>query len=592
MSLSVALNAAVSSLNTIEQQMAVASNNIANAATSGYTEETVSTAATTSGGIGTGISATAITSTVNKYLLRDILSANTATSAASTTNDYYSSLETALGGLDSGTTTSTSTSTDSDLATLLDSLETGLSSLASTPDSASLKSEVVNEFDDVASSLRTASASVQSERSQADNEISTTVSGANTDLTKIQSLNTAIQLAKSRNESTATLEDERNSALQSLSGDIDITSFTDGTGNVQIYTSSGTALLDSTNNAHTLSHTAVSSISADTTYSSGEINGIYVGDTDITDTINSGTLKSLIDQRDTVLPAVQSELDTLASTLTTTVNAISNLGTANPPPNTLTGTTDVSSSDAVTVASGTTIRVVLTDSSGDTTATDDIDIDGATTVADIASDLETLSGVSATVTNGTLVLSNSGDSSGGIAISTLSGTVGSTDLSSYFGLNDILVNGSSASTIAVNSTLLSTPSDLPTSSLESTQTVGDAAAGASSSTIATDLETALTTAQTFSASGSLGASSSTLTGYAASILTDVASKAADASTTAASTSTTLSTLLSDFSSQSGVNTDDETAKLQTYENAYAASAEVISAVKSMFSALLTAVQST
>jgi flagellar hook-associated protein 1 FlgK len=332
-------------------------------------------------------------------------------------------------------------------------------------------------------------------------------------------------------------------------------------------------------------------MSSGTTYPSGGITGIYVGGTDITSTIKSGTLKSLIDQRDTVLPAVQSELDSLAGALATTVNGISNQGTADPPPNSLTGTTGVASSDAVTVASGTTIRVVLTDAGGDTTATKDIDISGATTVADIAADLETQAGVSATVTDGKLVLSNSGDSTGGIAISTLSGSVGGTDLSSYFGLNDILTGGSSASTIAVNAALLANPSDLPTSSLEATQTVGSAAAGASSSTIATELETALTTSQSFSAAGALGSSTSTLAAYAASIVTDVASKSATASATATTASTTLSTLQSDFSSESGVNTDDETAKLQAYENAYAAAAEVISAVKTMFNALMTAVQS-
>jgi len=592
MSLSVALNSALSSLLTIEQQMAVASNNIANASTSGYTEESVSTEATTSAGVGTGVTATAITSTVNQYLLRGILGATTASSAAATSNDYYSQLETALGGLSSGTTTATESSTDSDLATLLDSLETGLSSLASTPDSTSLQSTVVGELDDVASSLRTTSASIQSQRSDADSEIASTVTDVNTDLNKIQSLNTAIQQAKSSGESTANLEDERNTALQSLSGDIDITSFTDGNGNVQVYTGSGTALLDSTNTVHSLSHSAASSMSSATTYPSGGITGIYVDGTDITTTIQSGTLKALIDQRDTVLPAVQSELDELAGTLSTTVNAITNQGTADPPPNSLTGTTDVASGDAVTVGAGTTIRVVLTDASGNTTATSDIDISGAATVADIAADLETQAGVSATVTNGQLVLSNSASSTGGIAISTLSGSVGGTDLSSYFGLNDVLTGGSSASTIAVNPALLATPSDLPSSSLESTQTVGEAAAGASDSTIATDLETALTASQSFSAAGDLGASTSTLGDYAASIISDVASKSATASATATATSTTLSTLQSDFSSESGVNTDDETAKLQTYETAYAAASEIISAVKTMFDALMTAVQST
>jgi flagellar hook-associated protein 1 len=592
MSLTGAINSAVSSLLALERQMAVATNNIANAGTSGYTEESVTTEATSSGGVGTGVSTTAITNTVSQYLLRDILSAITKGSAAATTNDYYTSLEAALGGVEGGSTSSSVTSSDSDLATLLDSLETGLSSLAATPDSTSLKSDVVGEIDDVASSLRSTSAAVQSERGEADQDIASTVDDVNTQLDTIKSLNTQIQQETASGQSTANLEDERNTALQNLAGDMDISSFTDGNGNVQVYTSSGTSLLDSTNEVHSLSYSASSSMSASMTYPSGGIGGIDVGGTDITTQIKSGKIAALVSQRDTVLPAVQSELDTLASTLSETINAISNQGTADPPPNSLTGTTSVAADDAVNVASGTTIRVVLTDADGNTTATQDIDISGAATVQDIANDLENQAGVSASVVNGKLVLSNSADSTGGIAISTLSGSVGGTDLSSYFGLNDVVTGGSSAATIAVNPAMLSNPSDFPSSSLEATQTVGSVAAGASSATISTEMEDALTASQSFGASGSLGASSSSLAAYAASIITDVASKTAAASSNATATLTTLSTLQSDFSSESGVNTDDETAKLQVYQNAYAASAQVISAAKNMFDALMTAVQST
>jgi flagellar hook-associated protein 1 FlgK len=241
------------------------------------------------------------------------------------------------------------------------------------------------------------------------------------------------------------------------------------------------------------------------------------------------------------------------------------------------------------VASGTTLQIVLTDSNGDTTSSTDLDISGATSVSNLLADLNSISGVSATISNGHLEITNS--SGGGIAVATESGTVGGTDLSSYFGLNDLVTGGSSAATIAVNPALLASSDLLPSGTLETPQTVGSAAVGASDATIATKLEAALTSNQSFAAAGALGGQSTSFTDYAAAIVSDVASKYSSATDSATTTSTALSTLTSQFDAQSGVNTDNETAKLQSLENAYAASAQVITAVKSMFTALLTAVQS-
>jgi flagellar hook-associated protein 1 FlgK len=379
-------------------------------------------------------------------------------------------------------------------------------------------------------------------------------------------------------------------ALNSLSKDLGVSYFIDGSGKMQVYTASGQSLLDSTNTVHTLSHTSAASVSSSTVYSStgtSGFDGITVSGTDITDQITSGKIGALIDQRDTVWPDVQSELDNLASTLATTINSISNLGSADPPPNSLTGSTTVATGDAVTVASGTTIRVAITDSAGDVTSTQDVDISGATTVGDIATDLAS-AGLTATVTNGHLVIS--APTGSGVALSTLSGSVGGTNLSQYFGLNDLVSNGSSAMTIAVRSDIAADPSLIPTGEMSSTLTVGSAAIGASSAAIINELADSLTNSQSFSAAGALGATSSSLSGYAASIISDIATKSSNASTAKTTTASTLTTLQTSFSDQSGVNTDDETANLTALQNAYAASAQVITAVKAMFSSLMTAVQ--
>ncbi len=585
MSLNIALSSAAGSLLTIEKQLSVASTNISNASTVGYTAKSVTLATQMTGNVAQGVTSKGITSKVDQYLQRDLITAQSAASQASATSSGLSSLQSLLG-------TVSSSSSGDDLASVLTSLGTAISTLADAADSTSQKNQVVAQLDQTASQLRETSASVQQQRTNADQQIAETVSDANTQLSSIADLNKQIRVAQASGQSTADLEDQRRTALQSLSEDIGVTSFVDGNGNMQVYSSGGTALIDSTGTVHTLSHTASSGLSASTTYTGGGISGIMLNGTDITNQISSGKLKAEIDLRDTTLPAVQSELDNLASGLATTFNSITNQGSANPPPNSLTGTLSISSASAVSVASGTTVRIALTDANGDVTSSSDVDLSGAASVSDILTKLNAVSGVSASLDgSGNLVIANSDNASGGIAVQTTSGSVGGTDLSSYFGLNDVLTGGSSAATIAVRSSLSASPSLFPAGALSSTLTVGSAAVGASDATIASKLSSALSSGQSFAAAGNLSSTSSTLSDYAASIISGVATQAKSASAASTSASSTLSTLSTTFSNQSGVNVDQETANVSALQNAYAASAQVMSAVEEMFKSLLTAVQS-
>ncbi len=590
MSLSIALGSAVSSLMVVEQEMAVASANIANATTTDYTEKTVDVAATEVAGTGTGITALDVSNTVDKYLLSQIVAANSQSGAATITSDYYDSLQQLFGEV---STSSTSTS-GSDISSDLSTLSTDLTTLAASPDTSSDKTAVVEDLTQLADDLRSTSSGVQELRQQAEDQISTTVSDINTQLQTINTLNKSIVAGKAAGQSTADLEDQRTTALKSLSADMGVSYYVDGTGRMQIYSSSGQPMLvgDAVN---TVSHTESSDITASTTYSGGGIGGITICGKDVTNSLGSGKLAALVAQRDSVLPGVQSELDSLASTLSSAFNTISNQGSASPPPQTLTGSTSVSGSDAVTVASGTTVRVAVTDSSGDIVSVADVSLDGDSTVDDIVSSLNTA------FTSGSVAATASVDSSGhlviqatsssdGIAVSTTAGTVGGTDFSSYFGLNDVLVDGSSAATIRVKDSLTSSASTLPTGTLTGTA-AGDTAVASGSSTIVSKLAAALTTSQSFAASGALGATTSTLGSYASAIISDVSTRYTSASSTSTTKSSTLSSLEDSFSNESGVNTDSETAKLTDLQDMYQASAQVVSAVKTMFQTLITVMES-
>ncbi|QIG93608.1 MULTISPECIES: flagellar hook-associated protein FlgK [unclassified Bradyrhizobium] len=585
-SLDIARSIAFSGLSATQVQISVTSANISNADTKGYTEKTANQSASVTGGVGTGVTITGITSAVDKLLLKSLVGADSDLGAADTTNSFLTELQQLYGSTSSGDSSTTGTS----LANTLAAFESALSSLASTPSSASLQSNAVSALAAVTTQLQQTSSGIQTLRSNADQDIASSVTDINSDLQQISDLNKQIKQQAATGQSTADLEDQRNSALQDLASMMNVSYFTTSTGDLQVYTGSGQALVDST--AHPLSYTALPSVTASTTYSAGSssgFSGIIVNGVDITSQISSGKVSALITLRDQTLPAAQSQLDQLAQQLATSVNAVSNQGTSVPPPSSLTGTATVSSATPLS-ATGT-VRIAVADKSGNLASYKDLDLSSYATVGDLVTAINGISGLSASVdANGHLSISATG-SGNGVAINEMTSSVGSSGdgFSDYFGLND-LITGTGASDIAVRSDILNGTAALPTATLDasSTLTVGNSVLSPGSATVVNALSSTLTGSTNFAMAGGLGATTGSFTDYAAAIVANVASKATQASATYTAKQTAQSTYASSLSSQSGVNLDQESANLSSLQNKYAAASQIITTINAMFSALMTA----
>ena len=456
-----------------------------------------------------------------------------------------------------------------------------------------MQSNVVSALDDVASQLRETSSGIQKLRANADQDIASSIDDVNADLQQIADLNAEIKQTAAAGQSTADLEDQRNSALQDVASKMNISYYTASNGDLQIYTTSGQALVDST--AHTISYTAAANVTSSTTYSAGSSSGfsaITVNGVDITSQITGGKIGSLITLRDKTLPAAQSQLDQLAQQLASALNSVSNSASSVPPPTSLTGTTSVTSSTALS-ATGT-VRIAVTDQSGNLVSYGDLDLSTYATVGDLVTAINGILGLSASVdSDGHLSIKATG-SGNGVAINEMTSAVGSSSegFSEYFGLND-LVTGTSASDIAVNSSILSGSTELPLSTLDSSAslTVGSQVLSSGSATVVNDLYDTLTGSRSFASSGGLAATTGSFADYAASIVSYVASESSQASSTYTAKETAQSTYASSLSSQSGVNLDEESARLSTLQNKYTAASALIQAINTMYSALLTAVQS-
>ena len=506
-----ALSSAVSSLMLLQQQMNVASSNISNANTAGYTAESVTVAAQVTNGVGSGVQNLGIVSNVDKYLQAQVITANSQSTQASTYNTYYQSLQQVMGQIGQSDTGG------NDISSQLATVQAGLSSLAATPQNSSLGNGVISSLNDVTSTLRSSSQQIQTLRTQADQQISDTVNDVNTQLDAINSLNTQIATAQARGQSTAALDDQRTTALKSLSADVGIGYYANEQGELQVYTTGGQPLITG-NVVNHLSHDSVS-VSGTTTYPGGGINGIMVGGTDITTTIDTGKLASLVQQRDSELPAAQNTLDYLAQQVASGLNAVSNLGSASPPPSTLTSATPANylGSDTVTPSvadpaasppiADLTVRVALTDSSGQVQSYQDVNLSGAATVDDVVNDINTAFGSTVASLNGGALQLTSPIAGQGIAVSTLSGTLSGTDFSSFFHLNDVITGGSSAATISVNPSMLKNSSLLPLGKLNSTvpaPTVPFSGVGAGDGSTAQAMASAMLTNQTFTTGTATG----------------------------------------------------------------------------------------
>ncbi|MES0885266.1 flagellar hook-associated protein FlgK [Roseibium sp. SCP14] len=296
---------ATSSLSATQVQLSVASANIANADTDGYTAKSASVTSQSTLGYGSGVSVTGISSSVSKYLLEDLMNATTETAGATVTADYLGSLQQSFG------TTTGSDGDGSSLANTIAAFESSLTELAATPESASLASATVSALEDVTYQLNGMSAEVQQQIDRADEEIADGVDAANEAITTIAVLNEQIEAASARGDSTADLEDQLNVAIVSLSEQMEIATFKGGDGTVKVYTSSGQVLVD--NSVHLLS--------AETGADGKTI--VSVNGADITADLESGRLGALIELRDETLPAYQDMLDELATTFIDELNAVS-----------------------------------------------------------------------------------------------------------------------------------------------------------------------------------------------------------------------------------------------------------------------------
>ncbi|MBL8670900.1 MAG: flagellar hook-associated protein FlgK, partial [Alphaproteobacteria bacterium] len=335
-----ALHNALTGLQTSQRALGIISSNIANANTEGYTRKIPGLESLVLDGRGAGVQLAKIIRNVDEYMMRDRRNELSGLKANETLKDYYTQLQDLFG----------SPQSSDSIAHQMTSLNNAMQVLAINPQDTFAAKNIVNIAQETARQLNVAYERMQDLRSKADTEIGTRVDEINGLLQQIDTYNVQISRDVALSQDGGDLRDKRDVALNRLSELIDISYFERPEGDVAISTRAGRVLLDV--DAQTVTHATANLLSSGLQYDidtvpppglAGAIGGLFVGDVtnagnDVTSRVLGGEIKGLIDARDTVIPALQDQIDELARTLRDQINAAQNAATAYPPPSNLTGT--------------------------------------------------------------------------------------------------------------------------------------------------------------------------------------------------------------------------------------------------------------
>ncbi|MFO0388214.1 MAG: flagellar hook-associated protein FlgK [Alphaproteobacteria bacterium] len=344
MSLSIALNNALSGLRVNQKALQVLSNNIANANTAGYSRQVVSQSAVYLVGEGAGVSISDVSRKVDEYLARAVQLQNSTTSRATVLNDFNSRSQLLFGG--PGST--------NNLNSYLNSFFNSLQSLSLTPESSTQIANVVRGGKTFADQVVRIAQGLQDLRYEADKDIKSIVDNVNENLRQLHEINIAIANATTGGDNPVSLLDRRDALLRDMSQYVDIQTYVRANGAVNVFTSNGLSLLDE--NLRYLTYTPASSadpfiddtdLPAVLIYqqnSSGETFGTPVElvsggpSSQVTTSLLSGKLKGLLDLRDRQLPNMLKQLDTMAAGMRDQFNRVHNAGVPFPGKASFTGT--------------------------------------------------------------------------------------------------------------------------------------------------------------------------------------------------------------------------------------------------------------
>ncbi|MDR3509638.1 MAG: flagellar hook-associated protein FlgK [Caulobacteraceae bacterium] len=256
--------------------------------------------------------------------------------------------------------------------------------------------------------------------------------------------------------------------------------------------------------------------------------------------------------------------------------------------------TGLKASDSNGFNSGGNLTLRLSDNSGSRITDVNVAVPSGGTVQDVVDALNaTTGGVGIygkfTLDGTTGELSFSPTTPGSASVSVVSDNTtwgsGANSLTQIFGVG-AAQRATRTASYAVRSDIAAQPSKLAFAQLDLTAAAGQPVLSSGDGSGALALSKAGDTVMSFSAAGSIGAISTTVSQYASQLAGSLGTQASGASTAKTNAQAVQKEAESRRQSVEGVNLDQELVSLTTYQQAYSASARLVTATKDMFTALL------
>ncbi|NPA72156.1 MAG: flagellar hook-associated protein FlgK [Gammaproteobacteria bacterium] len=305
------LNIASLSLNTYQKALEVTSHNIANASTEGYNRQQIiieSSAPGISGSAyqGSGASVGGIERVYSEYMQTQMYSSQSMKNRYETQESLATQVEGIVASNDEGV--------QEFMGRYYDSLQ----SLSNNPTSPTSRQLVLQEAENLESHLGNLSSVLGDISDQTNSQISDVVTEVNSRLVSIQEMNTEIDhVLKNTGNQPNDLMDKRDQAILEVSGYMDIKAYYHENGSVDLYTAGGRVPLLSSNTLMQLE----ASNSAYQAENRTEV-FVYIGDQKqvISDKIVGGELGGLLDFRDNMLGQAQNDLGVTLNGMVSSMN--------------------------------------------------------------------------------------------------------------------------------------------------------------------------------------------------------------------------------------------------------------------------------
>ena len=351
MSLTLALQSALTGLNVNQRVMSTISNNIANANTEGYSRQVVDLASINIDGRGQGVRVEDVVRKVDEFLQEAIYSQLSEVGRSSIVNEYYERAQILLGEPGS------QNSIDEHISTFFNDLQ----ALADAPERSSSRAAVVEAAVNLSREIANLAEGFERLRLAADLEVSQSIDFINDTLVDLHATNEAIANAEAFGTSKAALLDRRDGALRDLSEYMDVRSYQLEDGRVHVYVGNGLSILD--DSLYQLDYNKAGSLQ--TLIEGDTLNPINIRQVDedgdiigrnielttaaesreVEKNFFTGKLYGLMEIRDELMPDMLDQLDMLAFTLRENFNELHNQGSGYPAADELSGTRLVQASE-------------------------------------------------------------------------------------------------------------------------------------------------------------------------------------------------------------------------------------------------------